>query len=215
MRTQLLQQQYQRGVVLFIALMALVVMSLAAVALIRSVDTNTSIAGNLAARQSALSSASRGTESAIGWLDVQAAKKDGSLDNHDDGNGYFATYGNLGLNNLNLDTVTVRRGDAAWTHSALATGDGIASGVESDGKNKIQYIIERMCAATGEPARENEDNSQKCLMGSVEDGGNSNKVQGADGAGAVIEGSQSPIYRITVRVTGPRNTESYTQTYVF
>ena len=38
----------QRGVVLFFALIALVAMSLAAVALIRSVDTSTIIAGNLA-----------------------------------------------------------------------------------------------------------------------------------------------------------------------
>ena len=45
----------QRGVVLFIALIALVAMSLAAVALVRSVDTATIIAGNLAFKQSELS----------------------------------------------------------------------------------------------------------------------------------------------------------------
>ena len=43
----------QQGVVLFIALVALVVMSLAAVALIRSVDTNTLIGGNLSFKQAA------------------------------------------------------------------------------------------------------------------------------------------------------------------
>ena len=41
----------QRGVVLFIALIAMVVMSLAGVALIRSVDTTGSVAGNLAFRE--------------------------------------------------------------------------------------------------------------------------------------------------------------------
>ena len=41
----------QSGVVLFIALIVLVAMSLAGVALVRSVDTNLLIAGNLAFKQ--------------------------------------------------------------------------------------------------------------------------------------------------------------------
>jgi Tfp pilus assembly protein PilX len=43
----------QQGVVLFIALIVLVAMSLAGIALMRSVDTNVLIAGNLAFRQGA------------------------------------------------------------------------------------------------------------------------------------------------------------------
>jgi Tfp pilus assembly protein PilX len=43
----------QRGAILFIALIVLVAMSLAGIALMRSVDTNVLIAGNLAFRQSA------------------------------------------------------------------------------------------------------------------------------------------------------------------
>ena len=42
--------QRQHGLVLFFALIAMVVMSLAAVALIRAVDTSTLIAGNLACK---------------------------------------------------------------------------------------------------------------------------------------------------------------------
>ena len=41
----------QQGVILFIALIVLVAMSLAGIALMRSVDTNVLIAGNLAFRQ--------------------------------------------------------------------------------------------------------------------------------------------------------------------
>ena len=58
----------QQGIVLFIALIALVVMSLAAVALIRSVDTNTLIAGNLSFKQAATTSADAGVEAAISQL---------------------------------------------------------------------------------------------------------------------------------------------------
>ena len=62
--------------VLFFALIALVVMSLAAVALIRSVDTSTMIAGNLAFKQSATTSGDSGVEGAITALTAdQAAMK--------------------------------------------------------------------------------------------------------------------------------------------
>ena len=44
----------QRGVVLFVALIGMVVLSLAAVALLRSVDSGTSIAGNLAFKQASI-----------------------------------------------------------------------------------------------------------------------------------------------------------------
>ena len=46
----------QRGVSLFFALVCLVAIMLAAVALVRSVDTSTLISGNLAFQQSATSS---------------------------------------------------------------------------------------------------------------------------------------------------------------
>ena len=46
--------RHQRGVVLFIALIVMVAMSLAAIALIRSVDTTNILIGNLAFRQSSI-----------------------------------------------------------------------------------------------------------------------------------------------------------------
>ena len=69
-KTYPLAYHAEKGVVLFIALIALVVMSLAAVALIRSVDTNTLIAGNLGFKQSATVSADSGVETAITWLNA-------------------------------------------------------------------------------------------------------------------------------------------------
>ncbi|MGB9093633.1 MAG: hypothetical protein WCB93_05930, partial [Gallionella sp.] len=63
----------QRGVVLFFALIALVVMSLAAVALIRSVDTSTMIAGNIAFKQAATTSGDGGIEGAITALNAAQA----------------------------------------------------------------------------------------------------------------------------------------------
>lgn len=55
----------QRGVVLLIALIALVALTLAGIALVRSVDTGNVIAGNLAFKQAALQVSDTGTEAAL------------------------------------------------------------------------------------------------------------------------------------------------------
>ena len=56
----------QRGVVLFISLIVLVAMTLAGVALVRSVDTTNLIAGNLAFKQGATLSGDAAIETEIG-----------------------------------------------------------------------------------------------------------------------------------------------------
>src|ERR1700758_5529421 len=53
-RSVLPTKSAQRGVVLFIALIVMVVMSLAAIALMRSVDTTTAVIGNIAFRQASI-----------------------------------------------------------------------------------------------------------------------------------------------------------------
>lgn len=55
----------QRGVVLFVALIAMVVMSLAGVALIRAVDTTGSVAGNLAFREASVPAVNMAVEEAV------------------------------------------------------------------------------------------------------------------------------------------------------
>ena len=58
-------RRQQRGVVLFVALIAMVVMSLAGVALIRSVDTTGSVAGNLAFREASIPAVNMAVEEAV------------------------------------------------------------------------------------------------------------------------------------------------------
>ena len=55
----------QRGTMLIIALIVLVAMTLAGIATMRSVDTATIMAGNLAFRQSALNAADQGIQTAF------------------------------------------------------------------------------------------------------------------------------------------------------
>ena len=58
----------QHGVVLFIALIVMVALSLAAIALIRSVDTTTTVIGNLAFRQASILPANMAVEEAAAAL---------------------------------------------------------------------------------------------------------------------------------------------------
>lgn len=179
----------EKGVVLFIALIALVVMSLAAVALIRSVDTNAIIAGNLGFKQSAIVSADSGVETAISWL----ANNQGTVTADSALNGYYAT--STGDFKSLVDAST-----------AVATGAGVTAGRDSSG-NRSSYIIQRMCQQSGVA------NPAYCLFGPPPPPPGS---KGACGYSCPPPGpSNSVIYRVTVKVLGPKNSVSYTQAFVY
>lgn len=200
-------QARQRGVVLFVALIALVVMSLAAVALIRSVDTSVIIAGNLAFKQSATTSAENGLQSAIAWLEANKANSAVLEANNaaNANNGYYAT--NTVLTTAALTT------DAPWVgaSSAPATGSGIdANGTDAKTGNTALYVIERLCNVVGPST------VGSCLMGAASESTGTRQVldatQAGGGAGVTLP---SPMYRVTTRVTGPKNTVSFIQAFVY
>jgi type IV pilus assembly protein PilX len=180
----------QAGVVLFIALIALIVMSLAAVALIRSVDTNTMIAGNLSYKQSALISADSGVETALDWLKGHSA-----LDEDLSEDGYYATSAD--------DATTL----ADSSNAKLATGSNINVGLDTSG-NTITYIIQRMCKNTGAA------DTSHCLYGPS--GEDENSKSHCDLSNPCLsEPTGALLYRITTKVTGPKNTVSYSQAFVY
>jgi len=180
----------QQGVVLFFALIALVIMSLAAVALIRSVDTNTIIAGNLGFRQSATVSADSGVETALTWITANQA----NLNNDRTIDGYYATS-------------TGNAKALADASTKMATGTEINAGTDSSG-NTISYVVQRMCRNSGP------SDSTHCLFGPPGEDPNSN---GDCPVGTCLNAapSDSLMYRVTVKVIGPKNTVSYTQAFVY
>jgi type IV pilus assembly protein PilX len=199
----------QKGLVLFFALIALVIMSLAAAALIRSVDTGVLVAGNLAFKQSATISGDSGLVSAMDWVTTHAGSLEiGGV------NGYYATSTELSTTLPNggltsAESATWTSGDA-WTDatSMLATGNGLTSGKDSAG-NEIRFVVQRMCRHTG-PA-----DTSHCLMGEEEGGGDSQGTQEDPQLDAIKNTALSPMYRVTARVSGPKNTVSFVQAYVF
>ena len=191
----------QRGLVLFVALMALVALSLAAAALIRSVDTSVLAAGNLAFKQSAVMSGD--ATIALAGSDINnLVSKIASVPNQ----GYYSQTVNdtSSANYLNL------KDSGTWVagSSQLASGAGFdANGTDTSG-NTVRYVIQRMCRdATTE-------SETHCLMGTAQSGGDTKKGQNYGGVG-VGSVAGSPMYRITARVTGPKNTLSYIQAYAY
>lgn len=211
----------QRGVVLFFALIALVVMSLAAVALIRSVDTSTMIAGNLAFRQSAVSSADAGAEAALQWMSAQQvlmnARWNPPIDTRNVLNDDFNTFNINSPDTVNGYYTAYQQNNQVFTNgtfdwaggSVLLLPDPDASG------NNVRYIIERMCRFNPNTVRPLVTDcmlTQTSLSGQPINVKRPPQVCVGNGCPNV---DQSLQFRITVRVTGPKNTVSYIQTFVY
>lgn len=186
-----------------IALIALVSIMLAAIALTRSVDTSTLVSGNLAFKQSATVSADNGLESAIAWL----AKT--SADNID--KDPFNAAHNHPFNTTNAAAgyySSVDPGLSLTADSTWAAGASASAGTDKSG-NTIRYVIQRMCRTANQPLSESE-----CLFSDSENDTGSKRSKNATEAGAKT-GGKIPLNRITVRVTGPKNTVSYVQAFVY
>jgi Tfp pilus assembly protein PilX len=190
----------ERGAILFVALIVLVAMSLAGIALMRSVDTNVLIAGNLAFRQGATAGGDWGVEDARAWISGNAA-----ILNQDQPPGatfYWANWQqNLDLIGNNPDPLVA---DYNWNSS-----DPRDLGFDTAG-NQVKYVIHRLCDTAGAP------NVVQCVKSSLSGAGGgvpcagcSNQVQPL-GGGNVAPGT-AVLYRITVRIAGPRNTVSFVQ----
>lgn len=212
-KTYLKHPNRQQGVVLFIALIALVAMSLAAIALVRSVDTATLVAGNLAFKQAATASADAGTEASISWLATTNAAqgtKDPWLDTTHAFNNDNAAQGYYSSIAAPADLTAT----ATWGNAASRPGSGAdfdANGYDSNTDNTVRYIVQRVCRTPNQLL-----SAANCLFSDASEDNGSKRGRLTHDAGLGSGATTgSPIYRITARVTGPKNTVSYIQAYAY
>ena len=186
----------QRGVVLFVALIALVALTLAGLAIMRSVDTGGLISGNMAFHQAALHRADIGVEAAfIGLPAILATSKDANVANQ-----YFAV--RQPVDGSGVPTT------ASWaTVPCRANTNAVVDC--SMQEYQIRYIVERMCdvQTTGSTAVTNIQNYCYADVGNGKGG-----TQGS--FGAIFTGADAVYYRVTVQVSGPHNATAYVQTLV-
>lgn len=184
----------QDGIIVLFTLLAVVLLLIASVALVRSFDTSLTLAGNMAFKRDLVNQSERAVAKAIaavsigGALASDATRQANSLTNN-----YFAT--TLTSEAHGIPTILVD--DSAWTTAGLtATGDitDVTSNVS------IRYVIDRLCL-TGTVA----SSTVSCAISAL----------GADKGGTIwikrAGGSSLPVYRVSVRVTGPRNTQTFVQ----
>ncbi|MGA7595831.1 MAG: hypothetical protein WCA64_11615 [Gallionella sp.] len=186
----------QSGVILMITLIVLVAMTLAAIALVRSVDTTNVIAGNLAFKEASINAADRGAQAAVAWLESA-----GNLVYGDDAaNGYTASQ---------QQPAAGVSWDSYWNNTIVPNNLAVCAptncAADAAG-NVVSYTINRLCDSVGPP-------SQIGVVCSYSP--SSYVLNSSFGGGTVVLTSvNQEYYRITIRVDGPRNTVSYTQVVV-
>lgn len=181
------QHRAQHGVVLFLALIALVAMTLAGIALVRSVDTSNLISGNFAFKQGSLQYTDVGVELAFGALPgIVATSRDANIANQ-----YFALRQPTDSNGIPT-TIT-------WSNVPCRNTSGTI--IACAGDYQVKYVIDRLCDGSLPVT----DILRKCLSDAAK-GGGSHKV-----GAPVFSSAIAVYYRATVQVTGPRNTVSYAQ----
>ncbi len=201
----------QQGVVLIITLIVLIAMTLATIALVRSVDTSNVIVGNLAFKQGATQAGDAGTEAAAAWLNTRAGTP--SSYNNDAANGYYATGLDVDMTGNGTDP---NRYVVDWDANAC-DGTGVTAShclspapaaLNAGSGNTVQYIIDRLCLNAGQgPGIQGNCPTIYSNIPGLSQG--DDKYQPPPETGTWVE-----YYRITSRIKGPRNTVSYVETIV-
>jgi len=183
----------QQGIATLITLIALVIMLIAAVALVRSTNVSQVAAGNLAFRRDLTNRAEYATNKVDslfgtgGTLNDATARQSNSASNNYSAT-TLATDAASGLPSVLLSSDATFSG--TWTGADIDAGDGVT----------VRYIIDRLCNATGAPTASN------CANGLTQ----------FDTSGSAGEtkagGSFAPVYRVSIRVSGPKNTQAFVQT---
>lgn len=202
---------HQRGVVLFVALIGMVVLALAAAALIRSADTSAVIAGNLAFKDAATHAADTGVERAFDALPALAAA------DVDVAGQYFRLMQPVDANGVPAG-VDWQGSVPCWD----TTGAMIPVDCNDGSAYRVQYVIERLCNTAPIPGEPVTTLTDKCVAGqpfsvsgNVGNDRDSHTPSGNYGVPPVT-GTLPPTihYRVTVRVRGPRNTASFVQSTI-
>jgi type IV pilus assembly protein PilX len=187
--SRLVSARRQRGVVLFIALIAMIVLSLAGVALIRAVDTTGSVAGNIAFREASIPAVNMAVEEAVNALY-------NSTLNPEQDDAAYRYYATLQGGELPNGVPAVLGG----TYSAMKGAYPFAVKTYASTNAEVRSVIERICAPAAQPLLplDNPGKIQYCdtLPPKVSVAKTSMKLKGPTLP-------PIPLYRVTVRVDLP------------
>jgi type IV pilus assembly protein PilX len=200
----------QHGLSLIFSLVALVGLSLAAVGLVRSVNTGSMVMGNLGFKTDATATADRGAEAAL--ANLASRVNTGALEDDAPAFGYYAT------SMPGLDATGRRPGNGGtrvavdWTSDGCADAGDVTSCIDPSpamtiNGNRVSYVVTRMCIEAG-PVEDND-----CAVYLTPGTEQSKKKGGLDyNPDPPPTAAKNPYYRVVVRVVGARGTTSFTET---
>lgn len=193
----------ERGVVVFISLIVLVVMTLAALGLVRSIDTATLVAGNLAFKQASLHLADIGTEAAVNELERFATTSaDAVYPSGCGSNGACRYYPVMQPLDSRGAPTLINWSNVAKT-SNITFPSTFNGNIVIPSGYAIQFVVERLCSGTLPIT----DPASNCYATPSSDSEGGSKKSGSP----VFTSVGKLYYRATIRVSDAKNSETITQ----
>jgi Tfp pilus assembly protein PilX len=181
----------ERGVVLVFTLIVLLIMTIGAVALLRSMNSSLFSAGNLAFRRDLVNQGEQTVSNVL-----QSFQAGGLLVNATTVSSTAANYSAVALPTNAQGVPTALLNKTAFGSVGVAAND--VTGATSD--VTMRYVIDRLCNNTGTAS------STSCVQSVASPtGGTALPTPG-------VPPPSATVYRLSVRVTGPRNTQIFLQT---
>ncbi len=191
----------QHGVVMLFGLIALAIMLIGTAAMVRSMNTSMFNAGNLGFKRDMGNQMERAISLVTDALRSGSLSSDATRQANLTASNYRATL--LPSNDQGIPNALLS--DSVFTGIASSAND-ISVPAQAI---TVRYVVDRMCTNLGAA------DASHCVMATdpVANGGGSRGSGGAEfntpgGAGAV---TQRVVYRLSVRVTGPRDTQAFFQ----
>ncbi|MDQ6681016.1 MAG: hypothetical protein M3Y67_08645 [Pseudomonadota bacterium] len=193
------------------SLIALVILLIAAVALMRSFNTTLFTSGNIAFKRDLQNQGERAVAKVLKEFRVGALASPLKRQTDLVASNYSAS--TLPANPQGIPDAL--KDDASFAGKG-DPGNDITSDNEPTLANQavsIRYIVDRMCDAAG--ADKALGASSCVLTDNLPTGGSASNLQGADraplGPGLQTAATPGVIYRVSIRVNGPRNTQAFFQ----
>jgi type IV pilus assembly protein PilX len=182
----------QRGVVLIFSLLVLLILAIGAVAVLRSVNSSLLSAGNLAFHRDLVNQGEQAVSTVMTEFRTNGAPLNGATTADLPAANYVSTA--LPTNPQGVPLVLLD--NAAF--AAVGAAANIIPGATPD--VTIRYVIDRLCTNTGTAS------SPNCVQSTgLPTGGTANH-------NTALAPPSATVYRISVRVDGPRFTQAFLQT---
>lgn len=203
----------ERGVVLLFVLIAVLILMIGAVALVRSFQGSLFLSGNLAFKRDLQNQGERAVDKVLanfrtaGALSTSAARSVHNVGLH-----YSATA--LPTNAMGIPTALTDATQYAAVADAAQDIDATTDASLAGQAVTIQYVVDRLCSLVGD---EVSLGAGTCVLATtpVPSGTSSSNLLSADRAPlcptCASAAPQGVVYRITMKLLGPRGTHSFFQ----